>query len=162
MPRQGRHPLTIAVRRALPRPPPAGAADYIRNLDRRLEVLAGVARGKAGGLGRLRRELPARVNARRFPRGLEGTWDDGDENLVRGYLDRWVPHGEDPVRAAARSLTEAALALGRMQARPEALWFFLWEMESLVSEMVERVADKPGASLLESHPTRKRAPRGGP
>jgi hypothetical protein len=78
--------------------------------------------------------------ARRFLRPLVGTWDDGDENLVRGYLDRWVAAGADPVRAAARGLAEAAAALAAIESRPATLWFLLWELESVLSSFV---ADKP-------------------
>jgi hypothetical protein len=74
-----------------------------------------------------------RARWRRFLRPLEGSWHDGDENLVRGFLDRWVRPGRDPRVAAARGLVEAADALARMAPRPETLWFYLWEMESLLS-----------------------------
>jgi len=77
---------------------------------------------------------------RRFLASHEGAWDDGDENLVRGYLDRWIPQGDDPLVAAAGGLSEAAVALAGLRARPETLWFFLWEMES----MLAAVADNPG------------------
>jgi hypothetical protein len=78
--------------------------------------------------------------ARRFLASREGAWDDGDENLVRGYLDRWLRKGDDPLVAAARGLTEAASALAEMRAGPETLWFFLWELESVLGA----VADNPG------------------
>jgi hypothetical protein len=48
--------------------------------------------------------------ARRFLASHEGAWDDGDENLVRGYLDRWLREGDDPVAGAARGRSAAALA----------------------------------------------------
>ena len=59
---------------------------------------------------------------------------------MRGFLDRWTKEGEDPVVATARGLSEAASALGAMQARPVTLWFFLWELESVLSAL----ADNPG------------------
>jgi len=34
---------------------------------------------------------------------------------------------------AARGLVDAADALARIAPRPETLWFYLWEMESLLS-----------------------------
>lgn len=116
------------------RPWPPGAREYLDLLDRRLRALSRLAEGSRRGLASLSSRAGHAV-ARRFLKPLEGRWDDGDENLVRGYLDRWVRSGEDPRRAAARSLAEAALALGRMEARRETLWFFLWEMESLLAGM---------------------------
>jgi len=35
--------------------------------------------------------------------------------------------------AAARGLLDAAAELARIAPRPETLWFYLWEMESLLS-----------------------------
>jgi hypothetical protein len=98
--------------------------------------------GEGGPLaeGDLRLSPADRAVARRFLASREGGWDDGDENLVRGYLDRWLGQGDDPLVATARGLTEAALALAGMRARPETLWFFLWELESVLSA----VADNPG------------------
>ena len=52
---------------------------------------------------------------------------------MRGFLDRWLRPGQDPRAAAARGLVEAADALARVSPRPETLWFYLWEMESLLS-----------------------------
>jgi len=63
---------------------------------------------------------------------LEAAWDDGDETLVRGFLDRWLTAGVDPRQAAARNLVEAGHELRRLQARPATWWFFLWEMESMM------------------------------
>lgn len=151
MARPRRHPLTTAVRKALPRPLPAAAAKYLELLDRRLQALAAITEGSPRGLASLS-SLAGRAVARRFLSPLEGSWDDGDENLVRGYLDRWVPRNEDPLRAAARSLREAALALGGMEARPQTIWFFLWELESLLAEM------EPAAHL--AHGKRRSAGRG--
>jgi hypothetical protein len=54
---------------------------------------------------------------------------------VRGYLDRWTVAGGDASSAAARALVEAAEALPAMGARAEALWFYLWEMESMLESV---------------------------
>jgi hypothetical protein len=120
------------VRRALPRPAPEWTTDYLALLDRRLAALAERARGQvvsdeALGLGAADREL-----SRRFLRPLHGAWHDGDENLVRGYLDRWVRAEEDAGAAAAGALVAAADALPATGARAETLWFYLWEMESML------------------------------
>ncbi len=116
----------------------AGARAYLDLLDDRLSALAGLAERRLDG--DLRVSPADRAVARRFLAGHEGAWDDGDENLVRGYLDRWLREGDDPLVAAARGLAEAAGALAAMDARPETLWFFLWELESVLSA----VADNPG------------------
>ena len=75
-----------------------------------------------------------RALARRFLGPLHAAWHDGDENLVRGYLDRWTVAGGDASSTAARALLEAAEALP-MGARAEALWFYLWEMESMLESV---------------------------
>lgn len=49
---------------------------------------------------------------------------------------------------AARGLVEAAGALARIAPRPETLWFYLWEMESLLSGL----ATGPGAPREEWRP----------
>lgn len=80
------------------------------------------------------RALTRRFLARR-------SWHDGDENLVRGYLDRWEKDaGAGSAAARARSVLEGASALGGIAAPPGALWFFLWEMESVLAGLFE--ADK--------------------
>ena len=72
--------------------------------------------------------------ARRALGPLEARWHDGDENLVRGLLDRWMPSaGEATAAVIARRLLEAAAELARIDARPETWWFFLWEMESVLA-----------------------------
>lgn len=78
-------------------------------------------------LGLARRD---RALARRVLRALEARWHDGDENLVRGLLDRWTSGdgGE-----TARRLLEAAAELARIEARAEAWWFYLWELESVLA-----------------------------
>lgn len=80
----------------------------------------------ARALGTSARE---RALARRVLRPLEARWHDGDENLVRGTLDAW--QGPGPPRTAAR-LLRAGAELARIDARAEAWWFFLWEMESVI------------------------------
>lgn len=132
-----RHPLTRAVAAALRRPRPVEAGAFLALLDSRLKALERVAGGaepEARGLGRRDHSL-----ARRFLRRFEATWDDGDENLVRGYLDRWTRDAEPPARALARSLVFAASELSRIEARPGTLFFFLWEMESMLTSWGELV-----------------------
>lgn len=74
-----------------------------------------------------------RVRARRVLRDIEARWDDGDENLVRGTLDRWTSREAAPAPDVARRLLQAAGELARIDARAPAWWFFLWEMESLLA-----------------------------
>jgi hypothetical protein len=141
VPRPSRHPLTSLLRRSLPRPVDRADEAYLRLVDRRLAALAPMARGKSPfpadpGRRREERALALRALARR-----EASWHDGDENLVRGYLDRW---GRDPgPRERAGGLLEAAAALVAIDPPASALWFFLWEMESVLAGLFE--ADKPDA-----------------
>jgi hypothetical protein len=79
--------------------------------------------------------------ARRFLEPLDGLWDDGDEELVRGYVDRWLRQEEDPKRAAARALVTAARELAGLETRRETLWFFLWELESVLESVAAERAD---------------------
>jgi hypothetical protein len=137
---RARHPLTAALRRLLGGERAEQARDYLALLDDRLAALAALADGGPLSRGDLRTSPADRAVARRFLASHEGAWDDGDENLVRGYLDRWLRKGDDPLAAAARGLSEAALALAGMRAGAETLWFFLWEMESVLAA----VADNPG------------------
>jgi hypothetical protein len=138
--KRSRHPLTTTLRRVLRDDRTAMASGYLALLDDRLAALGTLAAGGALGAGDLRVHPADRALARRFLAAHEGAWDDGDENLVRGFLDRWQRVGDDAVTATARGLTEAAAALGGMRARPETLWFFLWEMESVLAAL----ADNPG------------------
>ncbi|MFI5184742.1 MAG: hypothetical protein ACHQNV_10100 [Vicinamibacteria bacterium] len=81
----------------------------------------------------MRREVAAsRALARRFLKAYEGAWTDGDENLVRGHLDVWDRGGLDPHVAAARALATCARTLAAIEAPASTLWFFLWEMESML------------------------------
>ena len=116
-----------------PRPPRTG--EYLALLDRRLSALAERALGKPVSPEALGTRVRDRALARRFLAPLQAEWHDGDENLVRGYLDRWTTPGEDAPAAAARALLEAAEALVAMGARTEALWFYLWEMESMLESV---------------------------
>jgi CheY-like chemotaxis protein len=128
-----RHPFTAVVGRALPRPFSRTTKRYLDVLDHRLGVLEQVAQG--GDPSVLVEPETSRTLARRFLRPREGEWDDGDENLVRGYLDRWLREGEDGGGASARALAAAATALARIDLRPGTLWFFLWEMESMLESV---------------------------
>jgi hypothetical protein len=69
-------------------------------------------------------------------RRLEASWDDGDENLVRERLDTWqqsdLPREVD---VAGRLLTVAD-QLGAMELRDEAVVFYLWELESMLHDLV--------------------------
>jgi CheY-like chemotaxis protein len=128
-----RDPFVAAVARALPRKRPAEAAEYLALLERRLRFLRARA---AGDLRQARRVLPRRGEAalgRRFLRRLGENWDDGDENLVREKLDRLGRGSGDPGRDAASSLVEAADELGVILARPGTLFFYLWELESMLT-----------------------------
>ena len=138
---RARHPFTGALRRMLGAAARAEQArDYLALLDDRLEALAALAAGGALAQGDLRTSPADRAVARRFLASHEGAWDDGDENLVRGYLDRWVRPDDDPLAVTARGLSAAANALAGLRARPETVWFFLWEMESVLAA----IADNPG------------------
>lgn len=103
------HPLVAVLQAFLGR---AEDAAYLELLNGRL------ARLRAG-------EWPSstameRRRARAFLRSRM-TWHDGDENLVRGWLDRG-PRGP--------ALLQAADELARIHPRRETLWYYLWAMES--------------------------------
>lgn len=124
--------------------PPSGDRDaYLALLELRLRSLAGVARGQGAWPAPSRAECRL---ARRVLRKLEGAWGDGDENLVRGFLDRWLGPAEEPAVAAARSLLSAAAALAPLRTRPGTLFFLLWEMESMLTSPGEiaRIAAQSG------------------
>jgi hypothetical protein len=106
-------------------------------LDRRFRALESLARGEAVparalGAGRTSRALASGVLG-----PLEARWHDGDENLVRGALDRWLRPGDDTPRALAGRLLEAGRALDEIAARPQAWWFYLWELESMLGLVSE-------------------------
>lgn len=106
---------------------------YASLLGRRFAALEASARGEAADVPALGLLKEDRALARRALRPLEARWHDGDENLVRGLLDRWMPPGETSRRVVAGRLLDAADELRRIDARPETWWFFLWEMESLLA-----------------------------
>ena len=115
-------------------------------LERRLVALERVARGELdhGIVDQLGgSELP-----RRFLAAREGSWDDGDENLVRGELDRWGKRSEDPLRDIAARLIDAANYIGSLRTRPGTVWFLLWEMEGMIADLRHllgvRVREPPG------------------
>jgi hypothetical protein len=147
------HPLVRAVSAALPRPRPADAAAYLRLLDRRLRWLEARAEGQPRAGLRLAATAAERAMARRLLRRLEGGWDDGDENLVRGHLDGAGPDSGDPGRDAARGLVAAAAELAGIRARPGTLFFYLWALESMLTS--------PGDIAMIPAVPRKRTPRGG-
>jgi hypothetical protein len=123
--------LAAAAARTLPEVSPH-TRRYVLLLGRRFAALdAAAAGGPFDGvaLGLSARDRQA---AGRALRRLEARWHDGDENLVRGLLDRWMPRDEPAPREVARRLLAAAAELARIDARAEAWWFFLWEMESLL------------------------------
>jgi len=134
-----KHPLIAAVRRTLPRPLSPTSRRYLSLLDRRLATLAAVAEG--GPTAALAEATTSLALARRFLEPFEGLWDDGDEELVRGYVDRWLRQGEDPKRSAARALVTAARELAALETRRETLWFFLWELESVLESVAAQRAD---------------------
>ena len=142
MPRPPRHAFTAALRRALPRPLDTGAESYLRLLDRRFAALARIANAGARG-AQAGMQGSDRALARRYLATQKADWHDGDENLVRGYLDRWEKAEPRGVAAPARALLEGAAALAAIGAPPGALWFFLWEMESILAGLVP--ADKGDA-----------------
>jgi hypothetical protein len=121
------------VRRALPAGGARVSGPFIDLLERRLLALEAIALGRAQTL--VGEVAADHARARRFLAPLEGTWHDGDENLVRGFLDRWQGPGEDGGVARARGLLHAAGELAGISPRPETLWFFLWEMESVLHDL---------------------------
>lgn len=147
------HPLARALAAALPRPHPPEAPAFLRLLARRLRWLEARAAGHPGAAARLAATPAERALARRFLRRFHGCWDDGDENLVRGQLDRFLPPSDDPGRDAARRLVEAAQELSRILIRPGTLHFFAWELESMLTSSGD-------IAMIPAVP-RKRTPPGG-
>jgi hypothetical protein len=95
---------------------------YVELLDGRLRALQS---------GRLPRSTPGeRRLARSVLRSREGSWHDGDENLVRGLIGDWGAGEDDAERA--RRLYGAAGQLASMRPRAETVWFMLWTMESVL------------------------------
>jgi len=123
------HPLVERLRLSLG-PAASRNEPLLEALGGRLAALQALAAGRRPDWSG---ERQARAVTRRFLRRREGRWHDGDENLVRGLLDRWQGPGEDAARATAAALLETAARLARAEARPETLWFFLWELQSLLA-----------------------------
>ena len=123
------HPLVERLRLSLG-PAASRNEPLLEALGGRLAALQALAAGRRPDWSG---ERQARAVTRRFLRRREGRWHDGDENLVRGLLDRWQDPGEDAARATAAALLETAARLARAEARPETLWFFLWELQSLLA-----------------------------
>ena len=142
----------LRLARAALEPADAGAARaYLDRLPGRLERLAAVASRRLEPAS-LAPTAVQREGTRRVLHSIEGDWHDGDENLVRGWLDRWRS-GDDPA-AVARMLLDALDAIERIQPGPQTVRFFLWEMESVLAGLDDRppgVSERP-AGLLESPP----------
>jgi CheY-like chemotaxis protein len=132
--------LLALVRRALQHVDPGAAGAYLRRLPDRLARLAALADGKghgtAGAAGR------DEGTARPVLDAIEGDWHDGDENLVRGWLDVWRSRGD--AAQTARTLLRAVAEAERIRPGPGALRFLLWQIESVLAGLDE--------ALLESRP----------
>jgi CheY-like chemotaxis protein len=127
--------------RALERVSPQARRRYLELLAARLSTLRAATRG-AVARSWVRPSDAERRLARRVLRQIEGEWDDGDENLVRGWLDRWGTELSEP-GAAARALLECVQQLTRIEPRPATIRFFLWEMESVLSGLLESAPPQP-------------------
>lgn len=110
---------------------------FLPGLERRLTRLA----AWTGDPRSLTQTAGEHLAARRFLASVEGSWDDGDETLVRDFLDHWSPCDDDGA-GAAQAMLEAAATLARLQTRPQTLWFFLWEMQSICDGLAARGAAK--------------------
>ncbi|MGE5126819.1 MAG: response regulator [Betaproteobacteria bacterium] len=142
------------ARRSLARVEPGDSRRYVALIAARLGSLASVADGLAPARDLAPTPVERRL-ARRVAAAIEGEWDDGDENLVRGWLDRRRTAGEEPGPAAARALLAAARALVQIRPRPATVRFFLWEMESILAGLAEPAPlSAPAVPLLESRPPR--------
>jgi hypothetical protein len=114
------HPLVEVVRRFLK---PGDGEAYVELLRRRLATIEqGVMPSTSAGERRL---------ARAFLRPREGTWHDGDENLVRGWLDAF---GHQDPDVDVQAILTAAGELSRIRPRAETVWYFLWAMESMLAD----------------------------
>jgi CheY-like chemotaxis protein len=135
------------LRALLPDTP--NAPQYLALLERRFKALEETAQGAP-----FPEELVSK-DSRRVARGIlragEGTWDDGDEALVRQHEDAWRRGSQAEI---ARSLLATTQELGRIGSRPGTLFFFLWVMESSLEGFEgtrDGTADNLAATLLESH-----------
>lgn len=127
------HPLVATVEAAIAPPLRRVGERFLPVLERRLAGLA----DRVGDHSVLAQTSVERQAARQFLASVEGSWDDGDEALVRGLLDRWSPRDADGV-AEAEGVLEAAGALARLHTRPQTIWFFLWEMQSICDGLASR------------------------
>lgn len=112
---------------------------YLALLDRRLAALDAVAAARPASARDLGLEAKDVATARRFLRPREGSWHDGDENLVRGHVET---AGPDAAAGRARRLADTAALLARIAPRAETVWCFLWLMETALPSLVE----PPGAT----------------
>lgn len=129
------HALVATVEAAIAPPLQRVGERFLPVLERRLAGLA----GWTGDRATLTQSKAEHRAARCFLASVEGSWDDGDEALVRGLLDRWSRSDADR-GAEAEGVLEAAGTLARLQTRPETLWFFLWEMQSICDGLASRGA----------------------
>jgi hypothetical protein len=131
-----RQAFTRTLVRRLPTPLSPASIRYLGLLDRRLEALerwaASAGRGAGGGKMTRRETAKSRRLSRRFLKAHEGSWTDGDENLVRGHLDGWSRPGIHADVRVAQALVACARTLAEIEAPASTLWFFLWEMESML------------------------------
>jgi CheY-like chemotaxis protein len=136
-------PFLALARRALADVDPTDARPYLERLPERLERLGAVASGRAPAAGAPSPEVKRVVAA------IEGGWHDGDENLVRGWLDRWG--AASGAAATARILLEAVGELERIGPSPGTLRFFLWEMESVLAGLAWAAAEPAVVSVAPTH-----------
>jgi hypothetical protein len=123
-----RDPLTSALRAALAGRRTKDLPRFLRLFGRQLAALERLARVQTTGP-----MIPVdKALARRVLRGAEELWNDGDENLVRGHLDRFVSAATD-ARAQVLRLHETAKELAAIGAPPGAVAFFAWEMQSMLT-----------------------------
>jgi hypothetical protein len=127
------HPLIARVRDALGSTLLEDEA-YVQLLARRLARLEKITRGNADESWHETRAEQAL--GRDFVRQREACWSDGDENLIREWLDPWLPASvARDRRATAQRLLTAAGRLAQIDARAETLWFFLWELEGRLATL---------------------------
>ena len=122
------HALTSTVRGLA-----GGDLEFADLLERRLVALERLARGEVDDA--VLEDLAGSNLSRSFLAEREASWNDGDENLVRGELDRWAEDDADPSRDIAGRLIAAANHVGSIRARPETVWFLLWEMEGMLADL---------------------------
>lgn len=134
--------LLALAPQALSALPACTVSAYLSGLDRRLSALA---RAAGGPIPVVTQHDAGQVRLRqRVLRAIEGDWDDGDENLVRGFLDRWSRPGEPPGEDA-RVLLSAVEAIAASQPRPQTVRFLLWALESALARSVTSATPGFGA-----------------